>query len=142
MRAFADYKWARQRGVDESKILSYLPRPLQEEVTAFLNKDAIARIDLFDDCSSSFVKTVTSKFKQVVFLPKDAITIEHEICDFMLIINRGRAEKIEILDNNGDFEEVVMGALCEGSFYGETHFFKGARNPYTVCYRCTAIGNL
>ena len=118
--------------MDESKILSYLPRPLQEEVTAFLNKDAISRIDLFDDCSSIFVKAVTSKFTQVVYLPRDEIAIEREICEFMLIINRGRAEKIEMLDNNGKIEELVMGALCEGSFYGETSFFKGVRHLYTI----------
>lgn len=103
--------WARQKGVDEQKVLSLLPSTLQQEVALYV-KGAMLFTSLFSTCDPTFAKAVTIVLRPELFMPGDLVVQQGERGRSMYLINEG---SVFVYDNKKTFQVTKT----KGEFFGE-----------------------
>lgn len=86
---YYEYLWSRQRGLDESEILSDLPKSIRTDIALFLNKEVLEKVPFFKDASENFINVLVRLLKPQVCAPGEFIIKYGDIGREMYFINKG-----------------------------------------------------
>ena len=112
VRDYYSYLWEKQRGVDASGALKGMPQSLAQEILLFLNRDILARVEIFRDADELFLRESVRLLKPVIFLPEEYVIRQGEFADCMYFLATGSVRVVV------DGTEVAT--LGPGSPFGET----------------------
>lgn len=112
VRDYYSYLWSKQKGVDASGALEGIPTSLAQEILLFLNRDTLARVEIFKNADEIFLRESVRLMKPVVFLPGEYIIRQGEFADCMYFLASGTVRVLI-----GEAEVAHLGA---GSPFGET----------------------
>lgn len=117
VRDYYSYLWAKQRGVDSSGVLGNIPHGLSQEILMFLNRDILAKVEIFKDADELFLRESVSLMKPQIFLPGEYVIREGEFADCMYFLASG---EVRILVGGTEGEATEVARLGPGSPFGET----------------------
>ena len=86
---YYDFLWARQKYQDHADLIKDLPQSLRVEISLHLNRDVIASVPLFHNCSQEIISCIVTMLKPEVYLPNQYIIREGEIGSSMYFISKG-----------------------------------------------------
>ncbi len=132
VRDYYSYLWARQKGVDATSLLDDMPQSLSQEILMFLNRDAVARVDLFRDADEILLREAIRLLRPKVFLPGEHIIRQGEYGDCMYFLTGGEVRV------SADGEEVAR--LGPGSPFGETALLEDAHRNASVVSESFSAG--
>ena len=112
VRDYYSYVWAKQKGVDATNALEGIPQSLTQEILLFLNRDLLARVEIFKAADELFLRESVRLMKPVVFLPGEYVIRQGEFADCMYFLASGSVRVFV-----GDAEVARLGP---GSPFGET----------------------
>ncbi|MBI2966905.1 MAG: ion transporter [Bacteroidetes bacterium] len=112
-RNYYDYLWHSRKGFDETSVINELPPPLKVELSLFLNRRLIEKVDFFRDARQDCIRDIVLNLEHVVYSPGDFIITKGEIGNEMFFISRGA---VEVVSDDG---KTVYATLSEGNFFGE-----------------------
>lgn len=112
VRDYYSYLWEKQKGVDASGALKGMPQSLAQEILLFLNRDILARVEIFKDADELFLRESVRLMKPVIFLPEEYVIRQGEFADCMYFLATGSVRVV--VDGN---EVAILGP---GSPFGET----------------------
>jgi hypothetical protein len=97
---------------NDSQIISELPHALKNELQVYMNMKLIRNLPIFQFCSLSCLREVSSCLEQKFYSPGDTIINIGEVGDEMFIIGHGL---LDVITDDGK----VVAQLHEGQFFGE-----------------------
>jgi len=112
VRDYYSYLWEKQKGVDASGALKGMPQSLAQEILLFLNRDILARVEIFKDADELFLRESVRLMKPVIFLPEEYVIRQGEFADCMYFLATGSVRVV--VDGN------EVATLGPGSPFGET----------------------
>jgi len=112
VRDYYSYLWEKQKGVDASGALKGMPQSLAQEILLFLNRDILARVEIFKDADELFLRESVRLMKPVIFLPEEYVIRQGEFADCMYFLATGSVSVV--VDGN------EVATLGPGSPFGET----------------------
>ncbi len=120
---------------NDTQIISELPHALKQELQVYMNMKLIRSLPVFQFCSISCLREVSSCLEQKFYAPSDTIINIGEIGDEMFIIGHG---SVDVITEDGK----VVAQLYEGQFFGEAALIEETTrnaniraNSYTDLYR-------
>lgn len=113
VRSYYDYVWARNKGLNESKIIADLPAALQIDLALYLHREILQKVPLFAGAETGFLNDLVKKLKPLICAPKDYIIRFGDVGREMYFISRG---EVDVVSGDG---KVIYATLKEGSFFGE-----------------------
>ena len=126
VRDYYSYLWSQHRSVNTTSVVEELPRTLALEILLFLNRELLARVEIFQGADELFVRESVQLLRPRVFLPDEYIIRQGEFGDCMYFITGGEVEVVI-----GSERVAVLGA---GSPVGETALVENVRRNASV--RC------
>lgn len=97
---------------NDTQIISELPHALKQELQVYMNMKLIRNLPVFQFCSISCLREVSSCLEQKFYSPGDTIINIGEIGDEMFIIGHGM---VDVITEEGK----TVAQLHEGQFFGE-----------------------
>ena len=116
VRDYYTYMFKQRMGFNESDFLRGLPSGLKSDVSMYLKKEVIEKINLFKDADQKFIREIAQHLRPVVLTPGDCVFSEgDEGNDMFFVINgelsvyvSGNKEKIATLENGDYFGEIAL----------------------------------
>ncbi|HUX41766.1 MAG TPA: cyclic nucleotide-binding domain-containing protein [Rectinemataceae bacterium] len=126
VRDYYSYLWSQKRSVEPGSVVDELPKSLALDILLFLNRDLLAKVELFQGADELFIRESVQLLRPRVFLPDEYIIRQGEYGDCMYFITGGEVE----ISVDGS-RITVLGA---GSPVGETALVENERRNASV--RC------
>ena len=126
VRDYYSYLWAERRTVEQGSLVDELPKSLALDILLFLNRDLLAKVELFQGADELFIRESVQLLRPRVFLPDEYLIRQGEIGDCMYFITGG---EVEISVDGGR-----IAVLGSGSPVGETALVENERRNASV--RC------
>jgi voltage-gated potassium channel len=106
------YYWEKQLAYDENTVLAGLPSGLRTEVSLYLKREAIEKVEIFRETDEEFIRDIALQLRPVLFTPNDVVFRAGEAARSMYFVIRGRVEVVS--PSRG-----LVAVLGEGDFFGE-----------------------
>jgi hypothetical protein len=126
IRSYYDYVWARNKGLDENRIISELPRALHTDVALHLHREVLANVPLFQGAEQSFLNSLVLMLRPEICAPGDHIIRQGEMGREMYFISRG---SVEVTSGDG---KTIYATLQEGAFFGEIALLFSERRTASI----------
>lgn len=132
--SFFAYCQAAESIMNENSIVESLPQHLRSDVALCLKGGMMARLRIFSEFPSEFLKAITMRVTTVVYSPQDTIVSHDSIVTSMYILATGNVAKLAPGKKSNDWQyqrratqrimasrrgEYLQGILCEGSSFCE-----------------------
>jgi hypothetical protein len=109
---FYTYIWEQRLGYDESSVLSALPPGLRTEISLFLKKDVIQKVEIFQKASDEFIREIAQHLRPQIAMPGEVIFHAGDTARNMYFISKGL---VEIIGADGN----IITTRSDGDFFGE-----------------------
>lgn len=110
---------------NDGKIISDLPKPLQNELFTYMNIKLIRSIPIFKNSTMECLKDVACGLEQKFYAPATNIITSGEIGEEMYVISHG---SVEIICNQGN----IVATLHAGQIFGESALLNQTKRNATV----------
>ncbi|CAL8070629.1 unnamed protein product [Orchesella dallaii] len=138
VKRWLSYTWEQQKTLDETRILSLLPKNMKAEIALNIHVETLAKVKLFQNCETAFLRDLVVKLRSIIILPGDFVCRKGEIGREMFIVKSG---KIQVI--GGACGTQVLASLGEGSVFGEIALLGiGGMNKRTADVRAAGFVNL
>lgn len=111
---YYEYNWAKCGGINDTELMSDLPKSMQISICKHLFAHHIDKIPFFRLCSESLLQYLLMIFKPRIFLHDDALMLCGEYGKEMFIIDKG---EVIVTSKN---KELVFAKLSDGAYIGES----------------------
>ncbi len=109
---YYSYVWEQRLGYDETSVLTALPPGLKTEVSLYLKREVLERVNIFRDASEEFIREISIFLHAQIVMPGDYVFKIGDSARSMYFISKGA---VEVLSADG----VTLTNLSEGDFFGE-----------------------
>eukprot|EP01060_Flectonema_neradi_P022359 TRINITY_DN30615_c0_g1_i1.p1 TRINITY_DN30615_c0_g1~~TRINITY_DN30615_c0_g1_i1.p1 ORF type:complete len:542 (+),score=48.86 TRINITY_DN30615_c0_g1_i1:59-1684(+) len=111
---FYKHMWESRRGLENINVMEGLPESLQRELLAYLHKDFVSKVPLFQGCGDLFLEEVSCCLQYVAVLPAYYVLRLGEVGREMFFIHRGQVDVV-----GGEGDSLIFASLSDGNFFGE-----------------------
>ncbi len=122
---FYSYVWEKRLGYDETSVLAALPPGLKTEVSLYLKREVLERVNIFRDASEEFIREISIYLHAQIVMPGDYVFKIGDTARSMYFISKGA---VEVLSNEGQ----VLTVLREGDFFGEMALIRKRKRNASV----------
>ena len=111
---FYKHMWESRRGLENINVMQGLPQSLHRELLAYLHKDFVSKVPLFQGCDDLFLEEVSCCLQYVAVLPAYYVLRLGEVGREMFFIHRGQVDVV-----GGEGDALIFASLSDGNFFGE-----------------------
>ncbi|KAK4415838.1 putative cyclic nucleotide-gated ion channel 10 [Sesamum alatum] len=92
IRLYEEYKWQKERGVEEESLISNFPKDLRRDIKRHLCLSLLTRVPQFEKMDEQLLDAMCSRLKPVLYTENTFILREGDPVDEMLFIMRGHID--------------------------------------------------
>mmetsp|Transcript_44297 Transcript_44297/g.140960 ORF Transcript_44297/g.140960 Transcript_44297/m.140960 type:complete len:872 (+) Transcript_44297:215-2830(+) len=126
MRAYVDYLWNINKGLNVRDMVTELPDALKSEIYLHMYELMITSVPMFKEADKSLIKSLIVRLRVQVIFPGDLVVAEGDMGREMFFVRHGNVDVM-----SGDMETTYAN-LGEGSFFGEISLLTGGRRTATI----------
>ncbi|KAK6925483.1 Ion transport domain [Dillenia turbinata] len=104
-----------ERSYTEAAILQDIPVSIRAKISQKLNEPFIREVPLFKGCSTGFIKQISSRVHEEIFLPGEVIIEQGHVADQIYIVCHGELEKLG-RDDESETEDPLRHLQTYSSF--------------------------
>ncbi|XP_058740648.1 cyclic nucleotide-gated ion channel 1-like [Vicia villosa] len=117
IRKYEQYKWQKNRGVEEETLILNLPKDLRRDIKRHLCLALVKKVPLFEKMNEQLLDAMCDRLKPVLYTEKSCIVREEDPVDEMLFIMRGKVATMTTNGGRTGFFNSLF--LNPGDFCGE-----------------------
>ncbi|KAL5061277.1 hypothetical protein RYX36_032881 [Vicia faba] len=117
IRKYEQYKWQKNRGVEEETLILNLPKDLRRDIKRHLCLALVKKVPLFEKMNEQLLDAMCDRLKPVLYTEKSCIVREEDPVDEMLFIMRGKVATMTTNGGRTGFFNSLF--LMPGDFCGE-----------------------
>ncbi|KAI5423819.1 cyclic nucleotide-gated ion channel 1 isoform X1 [Lathyrus oleraceus] len=117
IRKYEQYKWQKNRGVEEEALILNLPKDLRRDIKRHLCLALVKKVPLFEKMNEQLLDAMCDRLKPVLYTEKSCIVREEDPVDEMLFIMRGKVATMTTNGGRTGFFNSLF--LMPGDFCGE-----------------------
>ncbi len=125
INSYYAYVWEKRLGYDETSVLAALPPGLKTEVSMYLKREVLERVNIFRDASEEFIREISIFLHAQIVMPGDYVFKIGDTARSMYFISKGA---VEVLSGEGE----VLSVLHEGEFFGEMALIRKRKRNASV----------